>query len=149
MRPYGAFWQGTSLRGPLNIMRCPCLGTFLFLLRYRSVALYSGALPNEFVLPQPLQVRGIDFYVHYLFHVSPFRSAARMRLLLIVAVCRRFAEEQSRECELQGGDTSASCWNEICTPMVRKPMLSAAVLMPSILTPSRPIKLFCRSVSNE
>lgn len=43
----------------------------------------SGTQTAQVVLPQPLQVRGVGFYVHYLFHVSPFRSAARMRLLLI------------------------------------------------------------------
>ena len=84
-------------------MRCPCLGTFLFSLRHRSVAHHSGALPNEVVLPKPLQVRGSFFYVDYLFHVSPFRSAARMRLLLIVAVSHCFAEEEPREGELHGG----------------------------------------------
>lgn len=75
------------------------MGTFLFLLRYRSVALCSGASPSEVVLAQPLQVRGFGFYVHNLTHVFLFRPTARMRLLLIVAVCRSFAEEQSSESE--------------------------------------------------
>ena len=94
-------------------MRCPCLGTFLFPLRHRSVAHHAGASPNEVVLPKPLQVRGSFFYVHYLFHVSPFRSAARMRLLLIVAVSRSFAEEEPREGELQGGGVTIDhlFWN--------------------------------------
>ena len=81
-------------------MRCPCMGTFLFLLRYRSVAHHSGASPNEVVLPKPLQVRGFGFYVHNLTHVFLFRPTARMRRLLIVAVRRRVAEEQPREREL-------------------------------------------------
>ena len=72
----------------------------LFLLRYRSVAHHSGAFSNEVVLPQPLQVGGIGFYVYYPFHISLFHSTARMRLLLIVAESRSFAEEQSREREL-------------------------------------------------
>ena len=83
-------------------MRCPCLGTLLFPLRYRSVAHHSGASPNEVVLPQPLQVRDVAFYVHYPFHISLFHSTARMRLLLIVAVFRLIAEKQSREGETVG-----------------------------------------------
>ena len=63
----------------------------------------DGTRISQVIFAQPLQVRGVGFYVNCFFHVSPFRSAARKRLLLIVAVCRRFAEEQSREGELQGG----------------------------------------------
>lgn len=84
-------------------MRCPCVGTFLFPPRHRSVAHHGGALFNEVVLAQTLQVRDIGFYVNCFFHVSPFRSAARMRLLLIVAVSHCFAEEEPREGELHGG----------------------------------------------
>ena len=102
-----------AMRSVKTSMRCPCLGTFLFLPRHRSVAHHGGASPNEVVLAQPLQVRGFAFYVNYFFHVSPFRSAARMRLLLIVAVCRRFAEEQTRESELQSGGVTIDhlFWN--------------------------------------
>ena len=81
----------------------------LFLLRYRSVAHYSGALSNEVVLPQPLQVGGIGFYVYYPFHISLFHSIARMRLILIVAESRSFAEEESRKGELSRDGIAVHC----------------------------------------
>lgn len=78
-------------------MRCPCLGTFLFLLRYRSVALYSGASYNEPVLAQPIEV-GYDIGLWVRSHSCPYNHC-----LLNVAIRSCFAEEQSRESELQGG----------------------------------------------
>lgn len=41
---------GNIAKRSVNIMRCPCLGTFPFPLRHRSVAHCGGALPNEVVL---------------------------------------------------------------------------------------------------
>lgn len=88
-------------------MRCPCLGTFLFLLRYRSVALYSGASYNEPVLAQPIEV-GYDIGLWVRSHSCPYNHC-----LLNVAIRRRFAEEESRECELKGGSVAIDhlFWN--------------------------------------
>lgn len=81
---------GTSLAMSLR-------GTFLFLLRYRSVALYSGASYNEPVLAQPIEV-GYDIGLWVRSHSCPYNHC-----LLNVAIRSCFAEEQSRESELQSG----------------------------------------------
>lgn len=78
-------------------MRCPCLGTFLFPLRHRSIAHHGGASPNEVVFAQPKEV-GYDVGLWEKSHSCPYNHC-----LLIVAVSRCFAEEQPRESELQGG----------------------------------------------
>ena len=39
----------------------------------------DGTRVSQVIFAQPLQIRGIGFYVNCFFHVSPFRSAARKR----------------------------------------------------------------------
>ena len=85
------------MRSVKTSRRCPCLDTFLFLPRHRSVAHHGGASPNEVVLAQPIEV-GYDIGLWVGSHNCPYNDC-----LLIIAVRRRFAEEQSREGELHGG----------------------------------------------